>query len=200
MRRRKAPEKTELLKRVPLFGGLSKRALTEVAKIADEIDLADGKVLIREDDPGRQFFVLLDGKAEVRRKGRKVNTLEAGDFFGEISLVTERPTTATVTLTAGTTYLVQIAKVTATAPTPTDAVQGPLQGRPQGIVGRGPGAVNARRWRQRRDSAKISRSVAGRGHCPAAGQPDNQCPRRQPRRQEWVCKFQSRPSATSGAG
>src|SRR5256885_11335236 len=106
MRRRKAPDKTEVLKRVPLFGGLSKRSLTEVAKIADEIDLADGKVLIREDEPGRQFFVLLDGKAEVRRKGRKVNTMEAGDFFGEISLVTERPTTATVTLTEPFTALV----------------------------------------------------------------------------------------------
>ena len=91
---------------MPLFGGLSKRALSEVAKIADEIDLADGKVLIREDEPGRQFFVLLDGKAEVRRKGRKVNTMETGDFFGEISLVTERPTTATVTLTEPSTALV----------------------------------------------------------------------------------------------
>ena len=106
MRMRKAPNKTDVLKRVPLFGGLSKRALTEVAKIADEIDLAEGKVLIREDEPGRQFFVLLDGEAEVRRKGRKVNTMKAGDFFGEISLVTERPTTATVTLTAPATALV----------------------------------------------------------------------------------------------
>jgi CRP-like cAMP-binding protein len=99
MRRRKAPNKTDILKTVPLFGGLSKKSLTEVAKIADEIDLAEGKVLIREDEPGRQFFVLLDGGADVRRKGRKLNSLKAGDFFGEISLVTERPTTATVTLT-----------------------------------------------------------------------------------------------------
>jgi CRP-like cAMP-binding protein len=106
MRRRKAPDKTEILKRVPLFGGLSKKALTEVAKIADEIDLAEGQVLIKEDEPGRQFFVLLDGEADVRRKGRKVNTMKAGDFFGEISLVTERPTTATVTLTEASTALV----------------------------------------------------------------------------------------------
>jgi CRP/FNR family transcriptional regulator, cyclic AMP receptor protein len=106
MRRRKAPNRTDVLKRVPLFGGLSKRVLGEVAKIADEIDLAEGKVLIREDEPGRQFFVLLDGEAEVRRKGRKVNTMKAGDFFGEISLVTERPTTATVTLTEPATALV----------------------------------------------------------------------------------------------
>lgn len=106
MRRRKTPNKTEVLKRVPLFGGLSKKSLTEVAKIADEIDLAEGKVLIKEDDPGRQFFVLLDGEAVVRRKGRKINTMKAGDFFGEISLVTERPTTATVTLTEPSTALV----------------------------------------------------------------------------------------------
>ena len=106
MRRRKAPNKTDILKTVPLFGGLSKRSLTELAKIADEIDLADGKVLIREDEPGRQFFILLDGGADVRRKGRKLNTLKAGDFFGEISLVTERPTTATVTLTEPSTALV----------------------------------------------------------------------------------------------
>ena len=42
----------------------------------------------------------------MRRKGRKVNTMKAGDFFGEISLVTERPTTATVTLTEPSTALV----------------------------------------------------------------------------------------------
>lgn len=106
MRRRKTPDKTEILKAVPLFGGLSKKSLTEVAKIADEIDLAEGKVLIKEGDPGRQFFVLLDGEADVRRNGRKVNTMKAGDFFGEISLVTERPTTATVTLTEPSTALV----------------------------------------------------------------------------------------------
>ena len=104
--RRRADAKTELLKRVPLFAGVSKRGLGEIAKIADEIDLSAGKELIREGDPGRQFFILLDGGAEVRKKGRKVNTLGAGDFFGEISLVTERPTTASVTLTEATSALV----------------------------------------------------------------------------------------------
>jgi len=106
MRRRGASNKIDVLNRVPLFGGVSKRGMKEIAKIADEIDLPAGKELIREGDPGRQFFVLLDGEAEVRRKGRKVNTLGAGDFFGEISLVTERPTTAAVTLTEPASALV----------------------------------------------------------------------------------------------
>jgi CRP-like cAMP-binding protein len=97
-RRRGASSKIDLLKRVPLFSGMSKKGLGEVAKIADEIDLSEGKELIREGEPGRQFFILLDGKAEVRRKGRRINVLGAGDFFGEIALVTERPTTAAVTL------------------------------------------------------------------------------------------------------
>jgi CRP/FNR family transcriptional regulator, cyclic AMP receptor protein len=106
MRRRRASSKIDVLNRVPLFAGCSKRSLNEIAKIADEIELPAGKQLIREGDPGRQFFVLLDGSAEVRRKGKTINTLGAGDFFGEISLVTERPTTASVTLTEPSNALV----------------------------------------------------------------------------------------------
>jgi CRP-like cAMP-binding protein len=66
---------------------------------ADQVDLPAGKEPIREDTIGSQFFVLLDGEAEVRRRGRKLNTLHKGDFFGEISLLTERRTTATVKAT-----------------------------------------------------------------------------------------------------
>jgi CRP/FNR family transcriptional regulator, cyclic AMP receptor protein len=91
--------KLQALKHVPLFGGMSKRDLTEVARIADELDFSAGKELIRENEPGRQFFVLLEGEAVVRRRGRKVNTLGPGDFFGEIALLSERPTTATVVTT-----------------------------------------------------------------------------------------------------
>src|SRR5919201_2762705 len=106
MRRRRASGKIDLLKRVPLFAGCSKRSLNEIAKIADEIELEEGRVLISEGDPGRQFFVLLDGGAEVKRKRKTINTLGPGDFFGEISLVTERPTTASVKLTEPSTALV----------------------------------------------------------------------------------------------
>jgi len=56
--------------------------------------------MTREGAPGREFFVLLDGTADVRKKGRKINTLGAGDFFGEISLVSRQPRTATVTATS----------------------------------------------------------------------------------------------------
>lgn len=89
--------KVELIKRVPLFSHCSKKELGLVAQIADEIDLPEGKTLMREGDRGREFFVLVEGNADVRKGNRKVNTMGKGDFFGEIALVSQRPRTATVT-------------------------------------------------------------------------------------------------------
>ena len=91
--------KVKLISKVPLFAGLSKPQLGRVASIADEIDLPKGKVLMREGDRGREFFVLLEGEAEVRRKGRKLATRRAGEFFGEIALLSDLPRVATVTAT-----------------------------------------------------------------------------------------------------
>jgi len=88
--------KVDLIARVPLFAGLSKSELGQVASIADEIDLPANKVLIREGERGREFFVLLEGEAEVARKGRKLAIRRSGDFFGEIALVSSLPRTATV--------------------------------------------------------------------------------------------------------
>ena len=88
--------KIELLKRVPLFSGCSKGELRELAKSADELDIREGTVLTREGRPGREFFVLLEGTAEVKKGSRKLNTLGPGDFFGEIALVSREPRTATV--------------------------------------------------------------------------------------------------------
>ncbi|MFN2628291.1 MAG: cyclic nucleotide-binding domain-containing protein [Gaiellaceae bacterium] len=92
--------KTDLIKRVPLFARYSKRQLAEVASLADEIDVREGKELTREGAPGREFFVLVEGTADVKRKGRKINTMQAGDFFGEIALISGAPRTATVIATS----------------------------------------------------------------------------------------------------
>ena len=98
--------KVELLKRTPLFAHCSKRELQQIASLADEVDLPAGKELIREGSFGREFFVLIEGSADVVRSGRRIKRLNGGDFLGEIALVTNRLRTATVTTTSPTRALV----------------------------------------------------------------------------------------------
>ena len=91
--------KVELLKTAPLFAGCSKRELAAIAAEADELDVPAGRPLTVEGQRGHEFVVLVSGTAEVRRKGRLINTLGDGDFLGEIALLTGAARTATVTST-----------------------------------------------------------------------------------------------------
>jgi CRP/FNR family cyclic AMP-dependent transcriptional regulator len=93
-------QKIDLIRKVPLFARCSRAELKEIALLADEIDLHEGKEMTREGAPGREFFVLLDGTADVKKNSRRVNTLGPGDFFGEIALVSREPRTATVIATS----------------------------------------------------------------------------------------------------
>jgi CRP/FNR family transcriptional regulator, cyclic AMP receptor protein len=101
-----ADHKIALLRQVPLFAGCSRRDLVRIARIADQVDFAPGKVLIDEGAVGREFFAIVYGSAEVRRKGRKIDTLGSGDFFGEMALLTDQPRNATVSATSAVEALV----------------------------------------------------------------------------------------------
>jgi CRP-like cAMP-binding protein len=92
--------KVAALARAPLFEGLSKKELAELAKSTDDLEVPAGKVLCKEGDLGHEFFVILEGEAEVRKGDRTVDTMGPGDFFGEIALVEKTHRTATVTATA----------------------------------------------------------------------------------------------------
>ena len=98
--------KAAAISRVPLFAKCSKRQLVEIAQLADEIDLPAGRILTKEGAHGREFFVLLEGSAEVLRNGQVIASLCGGDFLGEIALITDVPRTATVTATTPVRVLV----------------------------------------------------------------------------------------------
>jgi CRP/FNR family transcriptional regulator, cyclic AMP receptor protein len=89
--------KVQALKGVPLFAGLSRKELVRLERVCEDLEVEPGRVLCKEGEIGHEFFVLVDGKVQVSRKGRRVATMGGGDFVGEIALVTELPRTATVT-------------------------------------------------------------------------------------------------------
>ena len=90
--------KVDALAKAPLFSALSKHELGELAKATEDVEVEEGKVLTREGDLGREFFVIVDGDVSVTRDGNEIRRLGPGDFFGEIALIYENARrTATVT-------------------------------------------------------------------------------------------------------
>ncbi len=89
--------KVEALKRAPLFEGLSKKELTQLARVSEDMEIPEGTTLTKEGEIGHEFFVIVDGETQVKRKGRSLGTRGAGDFVGEIALLEQVPRTATVT-------------------------------------------------------------------------------------------------------
>lgn len=89
--------KVNALKSAPLFEGLSRKHLTQLARVSEDLEVESGKVLCKEGEVGQEFFVIVDGDVKITRKGRRVARRAGGDFVGEIALLEDVPRTATVT-------------------------------------------------------------------------------------------------------
>jgi CRP-like cAMP-binding protein len=92
-------QRVDRLRAVPLFSGCNDKHLEFIATRVDEVDIPAGRVLTEQGQSGGEFFIVLAGEASVKRDGAVVDTISAGDFFGEISLLDNGPRTATVTAT-----------------------------------------------------------------------------------------------------
>jgi CRP-like cAMP-binding protein len=87
---------TNVLAEVPLFAGLSRRQLKKVAALGRLRRFHDGMSIVRVNEPGDAFYVVLDGEVSVRRRGLTSLDLGIGSFFGEIALLDGGTRTATV--------------------------------------------------------------------------------------------------------
>ena len=97
----------DLLGRVWLFEGCSRRELNLLADAATEMEVPAGKVLTEQGSVGRHFMVIVDGEVDVTRDGTQVAVLGPGDFFGEMSLLDGEPRTATA-VTLGPTHVLML--------------------------------------------------------------------------------------------
>ena len=88
--------RVEHLREVRLFDGCSDEELERIARIADEIAVPAGYVLVYEGDWGHEVFVVAEGEAEVTAGGRMLALLDAGAVIGELAALNPAPRTATV--------------------------------------------------------------------------------------------------------
>lgn len=89
----------ERLAKIPLFQNLSAKQLAVVDALVTTIDVGPGRELIRQGEAGREFIVVVEGEAEVRRDGEAIATRGPGTFFGETALLLKRPRNASVVAT-----------------------------------------------------------------------------------------------------
>src|SRR3954452_16974158 len=80
-----------------MFSACSRKDLGVIARYADELSVEAGQVVVKEGDAGREFYVVIDGKAAVTRGGREIAVLGPGSYFGELSLLDGEKRDATVT-------------------------------------------------------------------------------------------------------
>jgi len=90
-------DKIKALSTVGLFSGCSKKELQSVARLCTPLSMEEGFVLTTEGTPGRECFVIADGKARVTIGGKKVGEVGGCECCGEMALLDGGPRTATVT-------------------------------------------------------------------------------------------------------
>ena len=90
----------DALARLSLFADLTHPQLEALAHSFGEEVFAEGQRVIRQDVTGGGFYVILDGEAKVVIDGQERARLSRGDFFGELSLLTDEPPAADVIATS----------------------------------------------------------------------------------------------------
>lgn len=94
------------LRRVPLFAGLVPEDLQRVAIAVTERTWLEGADIVVEGDPGDELFVIIEGRVRVVRRDASgsetvLRAYEAGDHFGELAVLRDRPRAATVVADGG---------------------------------------------------------------------------------------------------
>lgn len=99
----------DVLATVPLFSGLDRKQLQNLAWDFRERTMPAGTVVVRQgDEQGMGFFIVVEGEMVVTVDGDEVSRLGPGSYFGEVALIGDRVRTATVTAATDVRYLVMM--------------------------------------------------------------------------------------------
>jgi CRP/FNR family cyclic AMP-dependent transcriptional regulator len=84
------------LSQIWLFSTSSAKDLRVIRKALEEVTVPPGRILCEQGTIGREFFLIVEGKAVVKKNNRKTATLGPGQYFGELALLDRRPRSASV--------------------------------------------------------------------------------------------------------
>jgi CRP/FNR family transcriptional regulator, cyclic AMP receptor protein len=95
-RRVRKNQRVALLREIELFSACSKSELERIASLTTEYSVAPGQIITERDEPGSEFFVIVEGIARATREGNRLADLGPGSFFGEMALLDGGTRSATV--------------------------------------------------------------------------------------------------------
>jgi CRP-like cAMP-binding protein len=96
----------EFLRAVPMFSACRNRELAHIARFVERVEIKEGDILVKEATRTREFFILMEGRAEVSRRGQTLTSIGPGSYFGELALLDPAPRNATVTMSTNGQVLV----------------------------------------------------------------------------------------------
>jgi CRP-like cAMP-binding protein len=123
---------------IELFADLSRSERRQLAASADEVEVEEGRQLVREGEFAYEFFVIDEGSAEVLRDGEHVANLGPGDFLGEMGIVGQTRRNASVVARSRMSLIVMTEQsfrgMTRSMPAVADRIQKTVQERSRTLV------------------------------------------------------------------
>ncbi len=98
-------EKVLFLKGVDLFSAIPGEDLSQIAQIADEVELDGGETVFKEGDPGDSLYLIVAGKVRVHKGATEIALLGERQVFGEMALLDSEPRSASITSVSEVTLL-----------------------------------------------------------------------------------------------
>ena len=100
-------ERVIILKSASIFTSLPDKTLAQVAPLLEEIDVPAGQTVFNKGDIGNSLYIIVRGELQVHDDAFLINTLSAGELFGEMAVLDAAPRMASITAVSDT-HLLQL--------------------------------------------------------------------------------------------